>query len=112
MSSEWSWSPLFSILGEMSETPGTASKGRTVENLVDSCWVVADTTLEGLVLRDGARWTEETLWVRGNTHGRSYALRHEGEEYEFARVTNRRDLFTWRSQNGRKPKGSLRRRVA
>jgi len=105
------WGPLFARLDCMREPAGP---GRTVEDLEDqrgtcTCQYLYKILPEGLLLRDGKEyWTHESLWVRGQTLGRSYSLRFQGEEYEFSRVTDRRDPHAKESGDSREARISKR----
>lgn len=90
------WGPLFAGL----EVEEEIRPMRVVEDLeyqrgVLCCWRFVERCPEGLILRDGVDyWTTETLWVPGSTPGRTYALRIEEIEYEYAKVLRRRNPFS------------------
>jgi hypothetical protein len=96
---DFAWSPLFAGIPTVAQTSRMAvlphrdplpcpGRSRLVEDLVATTWKLVETRPDGLILRDGNgdRWSEETLWIAGSTPGRSYAVRHAGREFEFARV--------------------------
>jgi hypothetical protein len=91
---EYSWSTLFGPLETPTEPQTTGwprlppIPGRTVEDLAKTAWHVVEVHSDGLVLRDGPgdRWSEETFWMQGCTPGRSYGIRFEDKEFEFAKV--------------------------
>jgi len=67
------------------EKAAVAVPHRKTEALEDTFWVLHEVRPGGIVLRDGVEghWYEETLWHPGGSLGRSYAIVHQGQEYEF-----------------------------
>jgi hypothetical protein len=84
----------------------TTKVTRLVEDLTTTNWVLVEPRADGIVLQDspGDRWREQSLWVPCQDQERSYAIRFQALEYEFARVLATPKTFVQsRAKNRRLP---------